>query len=89
MLNQYHLNEDNVDEAIIEMKSLDKVQLENEELIAELSYVATAMKKVESKYLSERNLIRERTQAGLQATRARGRKGGRPKILNKGNTTLR
>lgn len=30
----------------------------------------------------ERNLIRERTQAGLQAARARGRKGGRPKALN-------
>jgi DNA invertase Pin-like site-specific DNA recombinase len=30
----------------------------------------------------ERNLIRERTQAGLQAARARGRKGGRPKSLN-------
>ena len=29
----------------------------------------------------ERNLIRERTQAGLQAARARGRKGGRPKAL--------
>jgi DNA invertase Pin-like site-specific DNA recombinase len=29
----------------------------------------------------ERNLIRERTQAGLTATRARGRKGGRPKAL--------
>ena len=29
----------------------------------------------------ERNLIRERTQAGLQAARARGRKGGRPKRL--------
>src|SRR3989454_5739049 len=29
----------------------------------------------------ERNLIRERTQAGLQAARARGRKGGRPKSL--------
>src|SRR5213080_4459382 len=27
----------------------------------------------------ERNLVRERTQAGLQAARARGRKGGRPK----------
>jgi DNA invertase Pin-like site-specific DNA recombinase len=27
----------------------------------------------------ERNLIRERTMAGLQAARARGRKGGRPK----------
>jgi DNA invertase Pin-like site-specific DNA recombinase len=30
----------------------------------------------------ERNLIRERTQAGLRAARARGRKGGRPKSLN-------
>jgi DNA invertase Pin-like site-specific DNA recombinase len=30
----------------------------------------------------ERNLIRERTYAGLQAARARGRKGGRPKKLN-------
>lgn len=29
----------------------------------------------------ERNLIRERTQAGLKAARARGRKGGRPKTL--------
>src|SRR4051812_1300283 len=29
----------------------------------------------------ERNLIRERTQAGLQAARARGRKGGRQKKL--------
>src|SRR5947209_7135886 len=29
----------------------------------------------------ERNLIRERTQAGLIAARARGRKGGRPKSL--------
>jgi DNA invertase Pin-like site-specific DNA recombinase len=29
----------------------------------------------------ERNLIRERTQAGLMAARARGRKGGRPKAL--------
>lgn len=28
----------------------------------------------------ERNLIRERTIAGLEAARARGRKGGRPKI---------
>lgn len=27
----------------------------------------------------ERNLTRERTQAGLQAARSRGRKGGRPK----------
>ena len=29
----------------------------------------------------ERNLIRERTLAGLKAARARGRKGGRPKKL--------
>jgi DNA invertase Pin-like site-specific DNA recombinase len=29
----------------------------------------------------ERNLIRERTQAGLVAARARGRTGGRPKAL--------
>jgi DNA invertase Pin-like site-specific DNA recombinase len=30
----------------------------------------------------ERTLIRERTHAGLQAARARGRKGGRPKLLD-------
>ena len=30
----------------------------------------------------ERNLIRERTTAGLQAARTRGRVGGRPKALN-------
>lgn len=30
----------------------------------------------------ERNLIKERTQAGLSAARARGRVGGRPKKLN-------
>ncbi|MGB3790386.1 MAG: recombinase family protein [Phormidesmis sp.] len=30
----------------------------------------------------ERNLIRERTMAGLAAARARGRKGGRPKQLD-------
>jgi DNA invertase Pin-like site-specific DNA recombinase len=30
----------------------------------------------------ERNLIRERTTAGLMAARARGRKGGRPKALS-------
>jgi len=30
----------------------------------------------------ERNLIRERTRAGLAAARARGRRGGRPKALN-------
>ena len=31
----------------------------------------------------ERSLIRERTQAGLSAARARGRQGGRPKALGK------
>ncbi len=30
----------------------------------------------------ERNLIRERTRAGLEAARARGRKGGRPRSLD-------
>jgi len=30
----------------------------------------------------ERNLIRERTMAGLKAARARGRKGGRPKTIS-------
>jgi len=30
----------------------------------------------------ERDLIRERTNAGLQAARARGRKGGRPMLLD-------
>jgi len=30
----------------------------------------------------ERNLIRERTKAGLTAARARGRNGGRPKALD-------
>lgn len=30
----------------------------------------------------ERALIRDRTQAGLAAARARGRKGGRPKLLD-------
>ncbi len=30
----------------------------------------------------ERNLIQERTEAGLLAARARGRKGGRPRTLN-------
>jgi DNA invertase Pin-like site-specific DNA recombinase len=30
----------------------------------------------------ERDLIRERTMAGLAAARARGRKGGRPPVLN-------
>lgn len=36
----------------------------------------------------EQNLIRERTQAGLQAARARGRLGGRPKALNKDKQDL-
>ena len=31
----------------------------------------------------ERNLIRERTRAGIEAARSRGRQGGRPKKLNK------
>lgn len=36
----------------------------------------------------ERNLIRERTQAGLAAARARGRKGGRPRALNQTKVEL-
>ena len=36
----------------------------------------------------ERNLIRERTQAGLQAARARGPLGGRPKALNQDKRAL-
>ena len=36
----------------------------------------------------ERNLIQERTQAGLQAARARGRKGGRPRSLDETKTAL-
>ncbi|OCA52460.1 recombinase family protein [Photorhabdus namnaonensis] len=36
----------------------------------------------------ERNLTRERTYAGLQAARARGRKGGRPKALSKDKQAL-
>jgi len=36
----------------------------------------------------ERNLVRERTQAGLSAARARGRKGGRPKTLDPTNRKL-
>lgn len=36
----------------------------------------------------ERNLIRERTMAGLRAARARGRKGGRPRKLDDKKTTL-
>lgn len=36
----------------------------------------------------ERNLIRERTQAGLSSARARGRMGGRPKRLDPAKETL-
>ncbi len=36
----------------------------------------------------ERNLIRERTIAGLTAARARGRKGGRPKVLDANKQAL-
>lgn len=36
----------------------------------------------------ERNLIRERTMAGLEAARARGRKGGRPRALDAKKTEL-
>jgi DNA invertase Pin-like site-specific DNA recombinase len=36
----------------------------------------------------ERNLIRDRTKAGLDAARARGRKGGRPKALDAEQRTL-
>jgi len=36
----------------------------------------------------ERNLIRKRTQSGLQAARARGRIGGRPKSLDKDKQVL-
>lgn len=36
----------------------------------------------------ERNLIRERTHAGLRAARARGRKGGRPRSLDFDKRTL-
>ena len=36
----------------------------------------------------ERNLIKERTQAGLSAARARGRVGGRPKRLNEDKRKL-
>jgi DNA invertase Pin-like site-specific DNA recombinase len=36
----------------------------------------------------ERNLIRERTQAGLAAARARGRKGGRPQKLDAARVAL-
>lgn len=36
----------------------------------------------------ERNLIRERTKAGVEAARARGRQGGRPKKLSKSKQQL-
>lgn len=36
----------------------------------------------------ERNLIQERTKAGLEAARARGRKGGRPKALDQKQVEL-
>jgi len=36
----------------------------------------------------ERNLIRERTRAGLEASRTRGRQGGRPKILSESKREL-
>jgi DNA invertase Pin-like site-specific DNA recombinase len=36
----------------------------------------------------ERNLIRERTQAGLTAARARGKQGGRPKVLTGRKLTI-
>jgi DNA invertase Pin-like site-specific DNA recombinase len=36
----------------------------------------------------ERNLVRERTQAGLTAARARGRQGGRPPVLDKDKRAL-
>ncbi len=36
----------------------------------------------------ERNLIRERTQAGVNAARARGRQGGRPKLLENNKREL-
>jgi DNA invertase Pin-like site-specific DNA recombinase len=36
----------------------------------------------------ERNLIRERTNAGLTAARARGRRGGRPKALTGKQLTI-
>ena len=36
----------------------------------------------------EREIIRERTQAGLQSARARGRTGGRPKALSKSKAEM-
>ena len=36
----------------------------------------------------ERDIIRERTKAGLSSARARGRVGGRPKVMDEKKTTL-
>lgn len=36
----------------------------------------------------ERELIRERTNAGLSAARSRGRKGGRPKVMDEKKVTM-
>ena len=36
----------------------------------------------------ERDIIRDRTKAGLEAARKRGRLGGRPKIMDKKKITL-
>lgn len=36
----------------------------------------------------ERDIIRDRTNAGLVAARARGRRGGRPRVLDEAKTTL-
>jgi len=36
----------------------------------------------------ERDIIRERTMAGLKAARARGRKGGRPRIMDKNKIAM-
>jgi DNA invertase Pin-like site-specific DNA recombinase len=36
----------------------------------------------------EREIIRERTMAGLEAAKARGRHGGRPKALDEGKAKL-
>ena len=36
----------------------------------------------------EREIIRERTMAGLESARARGRRGGRPRALDEGRAKL-
>lgn len=36
----------------------------------------------------ERDIIRERTNAGLAAARARGRRGGRPRVVDEGKTAV-